>query len=361
MADSMRKIINKFLDRLKNKNRIRFTLNDLESYIIETYKSSSKYQEEGGYIGLANELNSFIQEKKIRPIKSSVYNGLNPPLKLKWELVSKEIPDKWDKAMILRYSDLLDFTYYYNNKEFQTERELEYISNIYNFLKVRRSREWASLEERSLELFYDEKFLIEKKDSLKGRHGILKRLKVSYEQLKMKNYGEMFIYWNRGTDLIKNVIILENHSTFFSYKRIAELGEEIFGVSPDVLIYGGGHKIENSFAFIEEIGDISGMKVFYFGDIDSEGLGIYYGLKNRYPAYNISLQKEAYTTLIDMCDREYYRKSDKRNQVYLDFFLEEMDHALSEYIKDKLVQIWNENLRIPQELINYEYLLGVAK
>src|SRR5699024_340550 len=101
---------------------------------------------------------------------------------------------------------------------------------------------WASVEERSLELFYDEKFLIHRKETTKGKYGILKRLKLSYEDLKMKKYGEMFIYWNKNGGRIKRVIILENHSTFFSYKRLVEDGEDIFGFQVDALIFGEGKK-----------------------------------------------------------------------------------------------------------------------
>ena len=361
MAGLMESKINKFLEEVKKAGRLRFSLSDLEAYLSKTYKSESKYQEDGGYIGLVDGFNLLVKNNKIRSIKSSAYNGLNPPLKLKWEILREDNDLKWDKSKLLRMSDLLDFSYYTRNPSFQTDKEMEYIENIYNFLKERERRHWVSVEDRSLELFYDEKFLTERKESLKGKYGILKRLKLSHEDLKMKKYAEMFIYWNRGTNHIKNIIILENHSSFFSYKRIAELGNHIFGVFPDVLIYGEGNKIENSFTFIEEIGDISNVKVFYFGDIDSEGLGIYYRLKNRYEDFDISLQKQAYTNLIDICIRDYHRKSDRSNPEYLEFFIEEMGDSLPINLKEKLLNIWNENLRIPQELINYEYLLRVIK
>lgn len=352
----MNKKIDKYLGKLMKEKRKRFNLIDLENYIIYTLGGNSRYMEKGGYIFFAEEINKLKVEGRIKEIKSSDYNGLLPPLKLKWEVVSEKNDNQWDKSKLLKLSNLLDFSYYVNNPIYQTKMEWEYIENIYDFLKNRDKREWASVEERSLELFYDEKFLIERKETSKGKYGILKRLKLSYDDLKMKRYGEMFIYWNRGTKDIGTVIILENHSTFFTYKRIAEECGSLFGVYPDILIYGGGNKIENSFSFIEEITDINRIKVLYFGDVDSEGFGIYSRLRERYKNIDISLQKEAYINLINICSREYPKKSQIKNQDYLEFFMEEMEEQLNLELREKLIYIWNNDYRIPQELINYEFL-----
>lgn len=357
----MNKKINRFIEDIRKKNRKRFFLGDLENYIINSYKGESKYLENGGYILLAKLINRLHGENIIRPIKASDYNGLNPPLKLRWEIVMEEESFNWNRSKMMQMSDHLDFTYYINNPKYQGDLEWEYIENIYGFLKTKDTRSWASIEERSLELFYDEKYLTSRKESLKGKYGILKRLKVSYDDLKMKKYGEMFIYWNRGTKDIRKVIILENHSTFFSYKRMAEEGREVFGFKPDILIYGGGSKIEKSFSFMEEIADISKIQVLYFGDIDSEGFGIYHRLKARYEDVDISLQKEAYSHLIHICTRQYRKESKRKNQIYLDYFLEEVGGYLGGSRVEKLQAIWDKDLRIPQELIDYEYLLKVSK
>lgn len=357
----MDKKIDLFIKNYKKKNRKRFSIEDLEDYVIKSYRGDSQYLENGGYLEFARTIAKFKSNGELRSIKSSKYNGLNPPLKIRWEIVVDEIESKWDRRKIMQMSDLLDFNYYINNPIYQTQSEWEYIENIYNFLKTRENKQYASLEERSLELFYDEKYLTGRKETSKGKYGILTRLKVSYEDLKMKKYGEMFVYWNRGTSDIKKAIILENHSTFFSYKRVAEKAKTIFGFKTDILIYGGGNKIENSFSFLEEIADINKIEVLYFGDIDPEGLAIYYRLKERYKHIDISLQKQAYRDLIKLCNREYPRKSQIENEIYLDLFLKEMASDLDSKSIEKLKSIWKKNMRIPQELIDYEYLLKVIK
>lgn len=355
----MEKRIEKFLRELRSKKKKRFDLETLERYLIDYYRGESGYLAKGGYLDLYHEINSLKEKGGIRAIKSSSYNGLNPPLKTRWEIIMAEDEPRWDPSKLLRFADCLDFSYYDNNPIYQTNLEWEYIENIYGFLKSRDSRQWASLEERSLELFYDEKFLVKGKERAKGKYGILKRLKLSHDDLKMKKYGEMFIYWNRGTEDIKNIIILENHSTFFSYKRMAEEKGQVFGFDLDALIFGEGKKIENSFSFIEEIAQVEDLKVLYFGDIDPEGFGIYTRLKTRYPHVNIELQKKAYSSLIEISNRDYPQEGQRKNLEELDFFLAEMGNVLNEKNIEKLKDIWHNDLRIPQELIDYEYLLKV--
>ena len=356
----MEKIINRFLLEHEKLNRKRFDINSLEQYLIDSYKGYGSYIENGGYPKLHHIIILLKENNRIKEILSSNYNGLNPPLKTRWQIISRKDNEKWGKHKVLQLSDMLDFTYYKNHPIYQTDLEWEYIENIYNFLKFREEREWVSIEERSLELFYDEKFLTKRKEVLKGKYGILKRLGLSYEDLKMKKYSEMFIYWNKGVEVIKNVIILENHSTFFTFKRIAEERGEILGFEPDILIYGEGKKIEKSFAFLEEITDISKVEVLYFGDIDSEGFGIYYRLKDRYPNIKIKLKYRAYYHLISICDRHYPLGEQKKKNIYLACFLEEIADYIDGKSMDKLKYIWEKDFRIPQELITYEYLLKVT-
>ena len=205
----MEKKIQSFIDEYKKKNKKRFNIVELENYIVEKSQGPKNYLNLGGYGEFYKNVIRLRDNGKIKEIGSSDYNGMNPPLKLRWEIIFTE-EEKWDNNKILKYSDCLDFSYYVNNPKYQNEEEWEYIENIYNFLKERNHRQWASVEERSLELFYDEKFLTNKKDRSKGKYGILSRLKLDFKDLKMKKYGEMFIYWNRGIKNPKNIIILEN-------------------------------------------------------------------------------------------------------------------------------------------------------
>ncbi|QUH26437.1 Wadjet anti-phage system protein JetD domain-containing protein [Serpentinicella alkaliphila] len=357
----MNRIIKSFIARYENENKKRFDLNTLEMFIINQYKSESEYINKGGYRELHKQMMELVNQGCIKEIKSSSYNGLNPPLKVSWQIINKKEDSRWDKSKILKYSDLLDFSYYINNPSFQTDGEWEYIQNIYRFLKSSSKREIVSLEERCLELFYDEKFLINRKDTTKGKYGILSRLKLSYVDLRMRKYGEMFIYWNKGVNDIKRIIILENHSTFFAFKRVVEIHKEVLGFNPDALIYGEGKKIESSFSFLQEIANTSNVEILYFGDIDSEGFGIYARLKEKYPNIKMELFKTAYDKLITLCNRNYPLDGQQKNIKYFNLFIDEMKDYINEEQIKKIEFIWNNDYRIPQELLNYEYLLKAVK
>ena len=65
--------------------------------------------------------------------------------------------------------------------------------------------------------------------------------------------------------------------------------------------------------------------------------------------------------LIKSCEREYPLGEQKKNDAYLRYFIDEIKEHVNYSIIEKLENIWNSNCRIPQELLNYEYLLKVKK
>lgn len=346
----MKSQINNYIKSLQLQNKKSFYIDKLESHIISKYGGYSAYQNKGGYMELHNAIKTLEVKGSISEYKTASYNGQNPPLKTRWRIVEKEIKDRWPIAKILKFSDLLDLSFYSNNPHQQSNKEWEHIENIYEFLKNKENRPWASCEERCLELFHDEKFLESKKDNQ-----VLKRLGLTNEDLKMKKYGHMFVYWNRGTAKIKNIIILENHSTFFSYKRAAIEGLDIFTFTPDALIYGNGKMIIKSFSFLKEIADTNKVKVLYFGDIDPEGFMIYRLLKEKYADIDISLQLKAYTTLIELCKFNYPCEGQSKDKKNINYVLEELYKNNLHKEAKKIKEICEKAYRIPQELITYEY------
>lgn len=351
----MKKYIKEFLE-LNCKTNKRFDLIALEKFIIDKCGGQSKFHELGGYNTFYKEMQNLKEEDLIKEINSSDSNRNKLPMKLRWTIISPTYKSSWKDEDIIRLSDRLNLKYYIKHPEYATEREWQHVSNVYNFLKEKESRQWASVEERCLELFDDEKFLTDN-DGGKKDNKVLARLGLSLEDIKAKKYGEQFIYWNRGVSNIRTVIILENHSTFFSFKRAVQEGIKIFNVEPDALIFGYGKKIISSFSFIDEIADPHNLRVYYFGDMDPEGYSIYGALKDKYSTMDISLLTGAYAALIKLCRRKYHAKDQVKNRDHLDKVIKEFREAdLGEYVKT-LIGLWEENNRIPQELITYENLL----
>ena len=86
------------------------------------------------------------------------------------------------------------------------------------FFKSSQEREIVSLEERSLELFGHEKFLLDS-DIFPDGKGFLTRIGISEEQLKMVNYGEPFVFWMKQGKEMKDIQTSTNcrKSIFLSY------------------------------------------------------------------------------------------------------------------------------------------------
>jgi len=352
----MEKFIKLFL-QANCRDSKKFELIELENFIIKKSGGQSNYYENGGYEAFYREMQKLKQQGIIREIGNAGSNRDRNPMKLKWSLNNAIVAHSWEDEAIIRLSDILNLSTYIRHPQYQTEVEWQYILNIYAFLKESANREWASLEERCLELFHDEKFLTVNKDGKKDNR-VMKRLGLCAEDIKAKQYGEQFIYWNKGVSNIKTIIILENHSTFFAFKKAVQSGIKIFGIEPDALIFGYGKKIIKGFSFIDEIARSEEIVVYYFGDMDPEGYYIYGALRERYPAINISLLVEAYIELMKICRVNYpHEEGQVKRKVYLKYVIDEIVQKSYETYVEKVMKLWELNYRIPQELITYEYLI----
>ena len=103
----------------------------------------------------------------------------------------------------------------------------------------------------------------------------------------------------------KNILILENKDPFFSMRNYLLNGhKEIFGAEIGTLIYGAGKGIIRSFQDFDLCAEPY-MKhpentIYYFGDLDYEGIGIYENLAEKFrsrwkiipfvPAYQAMLE-----------------------------------------------------------------------
>ena len=82
----------------------------------------------------------------------------------------------------------------------------------------------VSLEERSLELFGHEKFLLDS-DLFPDGKGFLNRIGIQKNSLKIVHYGEPFVFWmKQGKEMkdIQRVLIVENLSFFHTSIKLLE-------------------------------------------------------------------------------------------------------------------------------------------
>ena len=250
-------------------------------------------------------------------------------------------------------SKYFDISYFEKNLNKQNKKNLEYLKRAYDFLENRDSRLISSIEERTLELFDNEKYLMEK-DNILSKIKLNEATKFeSFEDaFKMKKYTQMFVYYQKKINNIQNIIIVENQSTFFTYKRLISENLSIFNINFDVIIWWQGKRIINSFSMIKEVTDNKNIKVKYFGDMDPEGYFIYLKLKEKYNDYDITLQKTAYMELVKFNKNYPYKTKQLKNEENINKFCSELKNNL---INETIKSNFDNNLRIPQELLTYEF------
>jgi hypothetical protein len=148
-----------------------------------------------------------------------------------------------------------------------------------------------------------------------------------------------------------NVLIIENKDTFYSVLKYIERKpqKELYGANIDMLIYGEGKKIVNSFSFINEVTAGTAIeRVYYFGDLDFEGIGIYNSLASKFKNYFVIPHVELYKELLVEAKTPPPLKTNQ-SEVYLELFLRCFDNES----KDKISAILYNGKYIPQEALNF--------
>lgn len=146
----------------------------------------------------------------------------------------------------------------------------DYLKNAKHALEIP-----VSMNERSFAIWHREKFLKEEQ----GRR-LLKRCNICEEQLNWYETTEPLAYYTDTKEVPQNILIVENKDTFYSIRRNLLNGKkEILGVKVGTLIYGAGKGILRSFSDFtsccEPYMQDKDNHLYYFGDLDYEGILIY--------------------------------------------------------------------------------------
>ncbi len=325
----------------------KLNINDLEYQLRQQIED---YYDMDGYTLFYETIKAMTEEEILSPIMNKQTNGRSPGLPLFYWVNVKKQEANWDRLEMLKRNDLLDFSYYNHHPEWQTADEWDRILKVYDFLKSEGERELVSLEERCLELFGHEKFLSDEKLFPEGS-GFLRRIGVDKERLKIVKYGEPFVYWlKRGCDFasIKRILIVENLSFFHTSIKLLE--EETLDYEPEMIIYGEGKKIENSFSFFFRMFPEKPYLFYYAGDLDAEGYSIFNCLKERYGDCTIQPALKIYRKMLD-CEQ---LANDERKQVRNEFDKDAFFAWFTDEEQIRLESLWMKQKRIPQEVLTVE-------
>jgi hypothetical protein len=338
--------------------RKRVELEKMEKEVIRSaYGTKAEYDSAGGFRILSAGITELVTEGYLEPLKSSKMSYNQPFIPTSYWL-SKSVSTHagWDRSSVLRAQDLLDLHYYLIRPETQTQEVWSRIERISNFLRTMNDREIITIEERSLELFGQEKWLSESE----GKQ-FLTRLKLTLDSLKCVNAREPFIYYVKPKVPVRVILIVENKSFFHSAKRLMKRDMLICGLSPDMLIYGEGWKIDSSLLFLEELNiDPLQAALLYVGDMDKAGWDIYGKLKVSYPDLNLRLALPIYEQMMKLTEESYtYKLPQICNPDHLHNVVQELSSNLE--LKAFTERLLEEDLRVPQEILNYEVMVRLAE
>lgn len=268
------KLKEQILDVLQSKKTKRFSTVDLEK---EMKKLLGENRGIFFYRNFGQAILELESEGTIKRIMNSKKYPSNSDLFNKYQRIEKqeEVDEKLVTTLFTEFHPSIKTSIYLKNPK-KLKNDLPYIKEISTFLNQKnKSTDWISINERSYDLFGDEKFLA----SNEGKK-LLKDIAVTSEDLLSFETYEPFFYYQKPNMQIENILIIENKDTFFSMKRLMLEGITTWGnKNISFLIYGEGGKITKSIDYIEELDINHNVRIYYYGDLDPEGISIYYRTK----------------------------------------------------------------------------------
>ncbi len=294
-----------------------------------------------------------LDEGKIKPVKASGTNGKSPALYQEyWLAEEKKDYKELREELQFQLVPLISVDYYLAHPDIY-EEDREWVLMLNAYFRDRREllKHKESVNERSFEIWNREKFLAREQ----GKK-ILKRCGIDLRRLNVYGTTEPLSYYSHTRTVPQNLLILENKDTFYSMRRhLLEGKKRIFGMPVETLIYGAGKGIWKSFQdfglCVEPYMKAEENHIYYFGDLDYEGIGIYENLRELcresreivpfLPAYEEMLKKaEQARSLPDT--KEQQNRNIK--EVFFSYFTEEQERTMR--------KILESGKYIPQEILN---------
>ncbi|MBQ7609073.1 MAG: hypothetical protein IJU76_14080 [Desulfovibrionaceae bacterium] len=244
-------------------------------------------------------IDGLCQTHAIIPVKSAKANGKTPSLPLSFHVVEAS-QDNEELLHEINYTlDSHIRLDYYRAHLATYSRERKHILALSRFLidhlpwlNVR-----VSCNERSYQIWADEKFL-----ARSAGKTVLHHCKIDPSFLNFYETVEPFGFYSRTRKTPQTVLIIENKDTFYSIRRALQTSGEILGRTIDSLVYGGGKRIHASFREFdlnaESHLDCSENTFLYFGDLDSEGLGIFEEVCAHFTLSRMAPFVEAYRAML---------------------------------------------------------------
>ncbi|MBC9786095.1 cytosolic protein [Heliobacterium chlorum] len=254
------------------------------------------------YRSFASIINKLIDDGVLTPIKAKGTNRKTSPLPNKFTIghgrVHEEHYQRLKRAR-LRFHSSIDLSSYYRLSPAVWEKDQDSLAKLDAYLqKQGLPQKAASLQERSFEIFDHEKWLESKEGT-----DFLARVGLSLERLSVVPVPDPCMFamqselYKDPQRLCHEHLIVENKTPYHVLMPLMHQ-QRVF----TTLIYGQGKAIISTLqGFTTQAGFCLGEQnhtFHYYGDLDHEGISIWYSLQKRYPIrlalpfYRALLQKE---------------------------------------------------------------------
>jgi hypothetical protein len=326
---------NKAIIYLKSYKKATITLSELEALFPgdTDYNSFALVIKELMASGILIEKNPEVNNRKEIPLAYKF--GIN-----RYELRRDHIENI--QNFRLQIQPVIDLEAYYTLSEEIWNRDLAYIKMVNEYiLREKLPEDYVTPQERSFHMVGDEKWIDEK-----GGRRLLERIKL-LDKLKIMNSGDPLMLAVNPLQFSSKEeyfhLIVENKATFTA------LMEALRETEFTSLIFGSGWKVVSNITMLQkQIGLKGKHKLYYFGDLDYEGISIWNSLKAR---VEVQLAVDFYRELI----KKPYSKG-KENQV-------KNEKALNNFIKlfndeegKYITELLGNKGYVPQEGLDKEEL-----
>lgn len=314
-----------------------------------------------------------IENGSLKPVKASKTNGKKPALYKEYWIVDRHsAPDvaAYEEELKYKMSTKISVDYYLRHME-QYVQDREWVLRLDAYLRKTQDgeQEPVSKNERSFQIWGREKFLQQEQ----GRK-ILKRCGIDCRMLCFYETSEPLAYYSSHRGIPQNLLILENKDTFYSMRRHLldgrgkktgkgtektpqkEAEKEILGVPFGTLVYGAGKGILRSsqdFSFcVEPYMRARENGIYYFGDLDYEGIGIYERLAEAFlqQGYEVLPFVQAYELMLEKARAvpQLPLTKEKQNRGISGQFFS----YFAAQTASRMKQLLEDGRYIPQEILN---------
>lgn len=301
------------------------------------------------YIDFANIINEFVDMNILSPVKAHGTNNKKVPLantyRINKSYFYKEISNKIIPYQSKFHPNInLDSYYLLDRKTW--EKDLPHIEKIDLYLKNQGlPQEEIISQQCSYNITGNEKWIDEE-----GGRQILERIGLIEDLKIISEPDPLMLAINRSkicNSKEHHHLIVENKATFYG------LIDDIQNTKFTSLVYGAGWKVLGGISIFEKQLGLAGEKntIYYFGDLDLEGISIWNSLNNR---SNVIVATDFYDHLLKK-PSSFGKENQHPNKEAIDQFLLNFN-SLSE---EKIMNTLKKGRYYPQEALNKEELQAI--